>query len=186
MLSEEMSVGAANRKVSWCSILVVVGARPKRNLTNCTLKIERWALHNLISILKSLRSLLASHLDFVTPTTWITSGEELASWIWAVNNLLVCFILYGASWASINNFEVRTLWPLTAWDDGATAESLVTSHVPLVAVAWKASTSDLFITEWSHVIDVVSWEVAAHALWADTFKASLGILSEESKDDRAG
>ena len=178
-----MSIWTANRKVLWSSILVVVGARTKWYLAKSTLKVEWWAFDYLISVRKSPRSFLASHFDSVTPSTRSASGEEFTCWVRAINDLLVCFILDCASWTAINNFKVRTLWSLAAWDDGSTAESLVTSHVPLVAVAWEASTSDLFITEWSHVIDVVSWDVATHALRANAFNASLGVLSENSEDN---
>ena len=165
---------------------MIIWAWTERDFANRTLEIECRALYDLIWISKCLWSLFASDFDSVTPSTRCASSEELASRIWAVNYLFFGTILNTASWPTINNLEVETFRSLAAGDNGATAKSLVTSHVVLVAIAWESTTSHLFVTEGGHIVDVVSWDVTAHALATNSFHTSLGVLSQEGNDESAG
>lgn len=186
MLWEEMTVGTTNRNVFCKSVFVIVRARTERDFANCTLKIESGALNYFIRISKSLWSLFACHFDSVTPSTRCASCEKLASGIRAVNNLLFGTVLDTASWAAINNFEVKTFWSLTAGNNRATAKSFVSSHVILIAIAWESTASHLFVAERGHIIYIISRDITAHSLATYSFHTCLSVLREKSQENSAG
>lgn len=90
---------------------MVVRTRPQRNLG-----LVADVTDDVCGVGHSVGGFFADDRDLVTPSTGGGTGEVLASRVGSINNLLVSFVLHGAAWSAINDFQVDTIRGATTRD----------------------------------------------------------------------